>query len=1578
MRTVVRERRIVEKAVAQLLFDGLRTEKGGGTPTFNPATDEITTVSFVLTGATPSECKPQTGFTLSPDVLFAALPVERRPSSREALERSLGRSLARDCVFTNATNYAPIVTAESMLPAFVGQFPAERNGPLRLFDRTVLLVVSNDVYNGFPARELDDLRRRRGLPLNGIEDALRLTQRTAQHFLLESPEGWLAVADVKENQYLGLRAGAADFGRLTARLHMSELRPLGTDVTSVIDFPQTLLFDRVATGTDDVRVVVAAGERGDLRILRRARLEPLTLQIRNRTGDKQPGGAPVVVDLTACAPPLCTRLADELRINPLVALNLPQALGRGEPLPPNWSIETRVSFRYVTGGLYDVLRVHSEWTPVRMRFVPPLVIPGSSWSPDERRLDNATLTALWRPSDSGGLTQDAARVRVLAEREQEEQRRSALAIGGTLLAPVMLGLVCMRFFYRRPFHPRLLWEPADEPTLDFENVGRNRLLLGTMTIENEAAVPWFGRWLRNRDHPHRIADLTLSPPSLHAAGLEVDGTDPIGFLMSGDGERLADSITREITHGNQFPVFLAAERVLDFSGGDGSTAARSDVPLSFALSWRRRRGDARRPMRETVTLQLHLRRERPRPPRVRFVGSSGTAVVFERGKTKEVGTLLIESQARRGFAEAFTAPYAVLARRSGIPLGDGVLRILDNADILQVPSRAVIHHPVRLVCDGVQVPNPESSEDVYSFRLATEAAAGSELGPHGFAVQRDPSQCEPRLMVEWCGRRYDVFWPNAGDLAHATVIPAGDEAAASTMALAGNTLSLPNPTAEVHTLMLSNGGSGELLRLDLGNTGRSGRGVVSFEWEWTLAEDAAEAAVEMKASRPLHDMLALKDNHTGERLALPPLAIAEIDEDRSLHLAVESAAIAAIHGDRSGIFDLRGRIRLHRRNDQGGTWSGALELAARFRLEALPPPNWLCIDFGTSAIAAALGSGGAVKLIDLQRLAPPDIEPAIRQERNIAAYDPTNLEVGTPFLPSYVLCDADLRQGKATKHAKPGFPAFSPARYRPTDPTFLALPAPMPRLQEYPDRVIGSLKSWLGRSSATITLSADVQHDDADGNRVEGPLRTDEVVEGAFAALASAYLDDPRHHAGRVIVTHPNTFSPIHRDRLRRCVLAGLGSRLGIHLPERVELISESDAIAFQHCRNRLREGVSRPQERILVFDLGAGTLDLTLIKVDWAVGGHVRPLRWTVESRIGVPVAGNHLDRILAWQVDRLLRLPAVVDKDRFSYIFPLVSRSFTALESQNHHREAVRELALALRRAKQGEPARKIPPWDGKGPFLVKVGGNGPHLLRAKNAAAQSALPTAPDGDRPQLVLRDDEILLAIPAEMVRGSKPLHAFLDFLTRTCIDELLLGAGRTRADVDTVLVSGRGALWPGLRDTVVRQFPQADAPFLHAKPDDMKEAVVRGAIAWQQLTSAARSVAEQRPPRLAVLLHGDNRLIEEKDWNKPIDLSTSASFSLIQVECAQPDYGSDRRTLRRHFYVDVGFGELQRDELSLRDPTLLVRRERDRAGYGAIRLEGTTASKTLGIAGTAGAIAMRPPWPIGETLLNPDEPPEEE
>ena len=110
----------------------------------------------------------------------------------------------------------------------------------------------------------------------------------------------------------------------------------------------------------------------------------------------------------------------------------------------------------------------------------------------------------------------------------------------------------------------------------------------------------------------------------------------------------------------------------------------------------------------------------------------------------------------------------------------------------------------------------------------------------------------------------------------------------------------------------------------------------------------------------------------------------------------------------------------------------------------------------------------------------------------------------------------------------------------------------------------------------------------------------------------------------KIIVTYPNTYT---QDTLEgvKCILK---ENLGLNSPGQISFVPESDAVAAFYFNQRIYNGgFPKERERVIIYDMGAGTLDLSLVEFCRGNDGHhtVRIL-----NKIGIPVAGNYLDYII------------------------------------------------------------------------------------------------------------------------------------------------------------------------------------------------------------------------------------------------------------------------------------------------------------------------------------------------------------
>jgi hypothetical protein len=369
-----------------------------------------------------------------------------------------------------------------------------------------------------------------------------------------------------------------------------------------------------------------------------------------------------------------------------------------------------------------------------------------------------------------------------------------------------------------------------------------------------------------------------------------------------------------------------------------------------------------------------------------------------------------------------------------------------------------------------------------------------------------------------------------------------------------------------------------------------------------------------------------------------------------------------------------------------------------------------------------------------------------------------------------------------------------------------------------------------------------------------------------------------------------------------------------------------------------------------------------------------------TVEKRLGVPVAGNYLDEVLARLIHRLLSDSKIVDPTMLKYEFHVVGRS--PHKDPVAHRVAIIYLWNGIRKAKHdwSRACRQI--FDSGGnrndlpPLIVRVGevGGGVGLLQALDREKIKTIeePT----DEPGLGVENNQfIYLSIPARLIDSDERMSKFMDFATEEVIYELLDSAGIPAKDINTVIVSGRGALYPELREKVWQLFPKAETPDLLTN-DAMKSAVVLGAIARQDLSRVFTDASDQvaLAPQLGVLINDGGHLVLEEDWDKPIDLTASPTFRLVQINLKNPNPRQDMKSLRKHFYIDLTDHDFVRDDILGDDKHLCIRKE-IRDGELAIYLEGKDGENSTPVftEGQIAKTATTPPWPVGNVLLDPQE-----
>ena len=288
-------------------------------------------------------------------------------------------------------------------------------------------------------------------------------------------------------------------------------------------------------------------------------------------------------------------------------------------------------------------------------------------------------------------------------------------------------------------------------------------------------------------------------------------------------------------------------------------------------------------------------------------------------------------------------------------------------------------------------------------------------------------------------------------------------------------------------------------------------------------------------------------------------------------------------------------------------------------LEKDPGSEWLCVDYGTSATVAVFGDGTDhnFTLLPLNRR-----NEEIINEREPDRFRLPRFEEGDYFLSSNIMLqsntpslDADTYKNSLV-YLSPSEPRFHSRCFRLPYMKALAGYKDVPNSEKYSDFTYKYHES--DKTSMTFE---------------EHPLDVDTIFKATYRSLFKDYISaciPPKKEVNKIVLTVPNTYTPHHIEFLRNIVKAEIPSLRSDY----IWFVSESDAIAYYYVRKRESYNSSHAEldgdqrEHVLVYDMGAGTLDLTYLVIEHLESGEKRI---TISSKLGLNKAGNYLDYVLA-----------------------------------------------------------------------------------------------------------------------------------------------------------------------------------------------------------------------------------------------------------------------------------------------------------------------------------------------------------
>lgn len=641
-----------------------------------------------------------------------------------------------------------------------------------------------------------------------------------------------------------------------------------------------------------------------------------------------------------------------------------------------------------------------------------------------------------------------------------------------------------------------------------------------------------------------------------------------------------------------FDVVLNGGAILDVTDGDVS-----HIDIEVRVGFQPRPNAA--PMMEALTVRLDLVRALPHPRYFVVVEPAfETGYEHRREPAALLGTLYIENATPGRYAEPLDCTVFLPSENTPLPslLTFGPPLPADHAGHAEVQRGGALlvrglapqaRIAVPLLLDLTRVPNPTALEE-FSSLIMVESHVG------GRAVQHQPYAVRYRVA------------PNRSIAAlFVTLVEAG-----SFRPIDPGTVLFLDEAATWYPGRRA--GLLECFTVRIGNTAKRGSGRVRVR-KLSLEFDPS-------ASIGWKDGASFRINRRFSAELPRELDLPNADEShQDFVVSFRHDEITDLSGDRAR-FRCRVVFEYREIGDDTPTAWRHFEAAINGEIERDAGPGWLAIDFGTAAIAvAAPDAEGNVRLVDLQQ--------SLRQWIDPRDYTPEQVpEFATPFvsssirlLPTHCL-DAPNRERSIVE--------LAPLRRDLVNARF-----PLPHVKaligtySIPD-LTGRLKEFVYRATDGAELRVAAEH----------PISTEALLRETYARLLTDFVAPVlgERWPGKAVVSIPNGFTPRHAEHLRALLVSRFPLRR-----EYVTFISESDAVVcfyianwevLNHRRNPSeRDALRSDDEYVLIYDMGAGTLDLTYARIQ-SSGGSRREV--TVLGHMGSSAAGDYLDYVLARQI--------------------------------------------------------------------------------------------------------------------------------------------------------------------------------------------------------------------------------------------------------------------------------------------------------------------------------------------------------
>lgn len=132
-------------------------------------------------------------------------------------------------------------------------------------------------------------------------------------------------------------------------------------------------------------------------------------------------------------------------------------------------------------------------------------------------------------------------------------------------------------------------------------------------------------------------------------------------------------------------------------------------------------------------------------------------------------------------------------------------------------------------------------------------------------------------------------------------------------------------------------------------------------------------------------------------------------------------------------------------------------------------------------------------------------------------------------------------------------------------------------------------------------------------------IKAEDIIRYSYKNVFERFEHDG---VRKLLLTYPNTYVP-EQIRILREILKDEFKLLD---DSNIHFVPESDSVVsyYVEMRRNSKKGFPKEEERILIYDMGAGTLDISYVII---YRNNKNEYKVKLEKRIGIPVAGNYLD---------------------------------------------------------------------------------------------------------------------------------------------------------------------------------------------------------------------------------------------------------------------------------------------------------------------------------------------------------------